>query len=92
MFIAILDFATSPADRPRALDQLEGERPRHPGAPQFEGTGEIRLESVDRASGYWITRSATDPSLNARTSGVYLRAGEEMWRSWTAATRSAAPS
>ena len=27
MFIAILDFATSPADRPRALDQLEGERP-----------------------------------------------------------------
>ncbi|MET0525539.1 MAG: TIR domain-containing protein [Nocardioides sp.] len=54
-----------------------GERPRHPGAPQFEGTGEIRLESVDRASGYWITRSATDPSLNARTSGVYLRAGEE---------------
>jgi hypothetical protein len=54
-----------------------GERPRHPDAPQLEGTGEIRLESVDRASGYWITRSATDPSLNARTSGVYLRAGEE---------------
>jgi hypothetical protein len=54
-----------------------GERPRHPDAPQLEGTGEIRLESVDRASGYWITRSATDPSLNARTAGVYLRAGEE---------------
>jgi hypothetical protein len=54
-----------------------GERPRHPDAPQLEGTGEIRLESVDRASGYWITRSATDPSLNARTSGVYLRAAEE---------------
>ena len=27
MFIAILDFGTSAADRPRALDQLEGERP-----------------------------------------------------------------
>ena len=51
-----------------------GERPRHPDAPQFEGTGEIRLEAVDRATGYWITRSATDPTLNIRTSGVYLRA------------------
>jgi quinol monooxygenase YgiN len=27
MFIAILDFGTSPADRARALTQLEGERP-----------------------------------------------------------------
>jgi hypothetical protein len=51
-----------------------GERPRHPGAPQLEGTGEIRLETVDRATGHWITRSATDPLLNIRTSGVYLRA------------------
>ena len=54
-----------------------GERPRHPDAPQLEGTGEIRLESVDRASGYWITRSATDPLLNVRTSGIYLRAQQE---------------
>ncbi len=54
-----------------------GERPRHPGAPQFDGTGEIRLESVDRATGYWVTRSPTDPSLNIRTSGVYLRAEPE---------------
>jgi hypothetical protein len=54
-----------------------GERPRHPGAPQFEGTGEIRLEDVDRATGYWITRSPTDPLLNTRTSGVYLRADPE---------------
>ena len=54
-----------------------GERPRHPDAPQLEGTGEIRLESVDRASGYWITRSATDPLLNVRTSGIYLRAQPE---------------
>lgn len=27
MFIAILDFSTAPADRSRALSQLEGERP-----------------------------------------------------------------
>jgi quinol monooxygenase YgiN len=27
VFIAILDFGTSPADRSRALDQLESERP-----------------------------------------------------------------
>jgi hypothetical protein len=52
----------------------KGERPLHPDAPQLEGTGEIRLETADRASGYWTTRSATDPGMNARTSGVYLRA------------------
>jgi hypothetical protein len=51
-----------------------GERPRHPDAPQLEGTGEIRLESVDRAAGYWTTRTDSDPTLRARTSGVYLRA------------------
>jgi Predicted nucleotide-binding protein containing TIR-like domain len=52
----------------------KAERPRHANAPQFEGTGEIRLETADRATGYWITRSDRDPGLNARTSGVYLRA------------------
>jgi CAP12/Pycsar effector protein, TIR domain len=51
-----------------------GERPRHPNAPQLEGTGEIRLESADRATGYWTTRSDRDPGLNARTAGIYLRA------------------
>ena len=51
-----------------------GERPRHPNAPQLEGTGEIRLDDSDRASGYWITRSDADPLLRERTSGVYLRA------------------
>jgi hypothetical protein len=50
-----------------------GERPLDPDAPQLEGTGEIRLESADRASGYWTTRAERDPSLNARTSGVYVR-------------------
>jgi len=52
----------------------QGERPRHPNAPRFEGTGEIRLESEDRASGYWTTRSETDPNVHERTSGIYLRA------------------
>ena len=54
-----------------------GERPRHPNAPRYCGTGEIRLESADRAAGYWTTRSDTDPNLSARTSGVYLRADRE---------------
>src|ERR687885_2369786 len=52
----------------------KGERPRHANAPQLEGTGEIRVETADRATGYWTTRSDRDPGLNARTAGVYLRA------------------
>jgi predicted nucleotide-binding protein len=50
-----------------------GERPLDPNAPQLEGTGEIRLESAGRASGYFTTRADTQ-KVNARTSGVYLRA------------------
>lgn len=49
-----------------------GERPRDPNAPGFEGTGEIILESADRASGYFTTR--LDAHDAARTSGIYLRA------------------
>ena len=52
----------------------KGERPRDPDAPQLEGSGEIKLETADRATGYWTTRSDRDPALSARTSGVYLRA------------------
>jgi len=51
-----------------------GERPRDPNAPQLEGTGEIKVESADRATGYWTTRSDREPGLNARTSGNYRRA------------------
>jgi Predicted nucleotide-binding protein containing TIR-like domain len=50
----------------------KGERPRDPNAPQLEGTGEIRLESADRAAGYFITRADGRPTM--RTSGVYRRA------------------
>src|SRR6185369_11689390 len=53
-----------------------GERPLNPNAPQLEGTGEIRLESSDRASGYFITR-ADALKVNARTSGIYMRADPE---------------
>jgi hypothetical protein len=51
-----------------------GERPLDPDAPQLHGTAEIKLDSADRASGYWTTRADNDPNLKARTSGVYWRA------------------
>jgi hypothetical protein len=51
-----------------------GERPRDPNAPRVHGTGEISLESADRASGCFTTLSETQPDLQARTAGVYLRA------------------
>jgi hypothetical protein len=53
---------------------FKAERPRHAGAPQFQGTGEIRLESTDRAAGYWTTHLDDTPKEGIRTSGVYLRA------------------
>jgi hypothetical protein len=52
----------------------KGERPRHPNAPQLQGTSEIKLESIDRADGYWTTRSEGADAFLARTSGIYLRA------------------
>ena len=55
----------------------KGERPLHPNAPQLHGTGEIRLESADRASGYFTTLSDSQPQLSSRTSGIYLRAEPE---------------
>jgi hypothetical protein len=51
-----------------------GERPRDPNAPQLEGTGEIRIESADRAAGYFTTRADGRAKVDARTSGVYWRA------------------
>ncbi len=53
---------------------FRGERPRHPDAPEIEGTGEIKLESVDRANGYYLTRAYGANAFHARTSGIYLRA------------------
>lgn len=54
-----------------------GERPLDVDAPQLSGTGEIHIESADRATGYWTTRSDSDPSVKARTSGVYWRAAAD---------------
>lgn len=54
-----------------------GERPLDVDTPQLYGTGEITLESEDRANGYFTVRSDTDPALNARTSGIYWRADPE---------------
>jgi hypothetical protein len=61
-------------DPPGIFYYRNGERPRHPNAPRLDGTGEIRIESADRASGYFTTRSDAPPKINTRTSGVYLRA------------------
>jgi hypothetical protein len=55
----------------------KGERPLDTNAPQLDGTGEIRLESADRASGYWTTRSDAHPELHERTAGIYVRAEAE---------------
>jgi hypothetical protein len=54
-----------------------GERPRHQNAPKLDGTGEIKLESENRANGYFTTRSDSGPKVNARTSGIYVRAQPE---------------
>jgi hypothetical protein len=35
------------------------------------------MESADRASGYFTTRAAANPKVDARTSGVYWRADPE---------------
>jgi hypothetical protein len=58
----------------------KGERPRHPDAPRLDGTGEIQVQSPDRADGYFTTRSDGPPKVNTRTSGVYLRADPEDMR------------
>jgi hypothetical protein len=68
------EAAKESKDPPAIFYAWKGERPRHPNAPAIYGTAEIKLETVDRASGYWTTRTDADPTFNARTSGVYLRA------------------
>jgi hypothetical protein len=55
----------------------KGERPLDPSTPQLEGTGQILVESSDRAGGYWVTRAEGPPRVNLRTVGVYLRAEPE---------------
>lgn len=64
-------------DPPGIFYYWKGERPRDLNAPPLEGTGEIRLESVDRAVGYFTTHADTQPRVNVRTAGVYWRAEPE---------------
>ena len=71
------EAAKGKTDPPGIFYYWRGERPRHPNAPQLDGTGEIRLESADRATGYFTTRSDAGPKVNTRTSGIYLRADAE---------------
>ncbi|MFL5114982.1 MAG: TIR domain-containing protein [Microvirga sp.] len=71
------EAAKEKSDPPGVFYYWNGERPRDRSAPQLDGTGEIRIETPDRAAGYWTTRSDTSPELNERTSGVYLRADPE---------------
>jgi hypothetical protein len=68
------EAAKEKSDPPGVFYYYKAERPRDPNAPQYDGTGEIRTETPDRANGYWTTRSETSPELSARTSGVYVRA------------------
>jgi hypothetical protein len=71
------EAARQKTDPPGIFYYWNGERPRNANAPRLDGTGEIRIESADRAAGYWTTRSDTDPNVSTRTSGVYLRADPE---------------
>jgi hypothetical protein len=58
----------------------KGERPLDPNAPELDGMGEIRMESADRATGYFTTRAETRSRVSARTAGVYWRADPEELR------------
>jgi len=51
-----------------------GERPRHPDAPEFEGTGEIIVDSPDRANGHWTTTTPGGRRFLGKRSGIYVRA------------------
>lgn len=71
------EAARAKKDPPGIFYYWRGERPRDPKAPRLEGTGEIRIESADRAAGYWTTFLDSNPNVNIRTSGTYLRADPE---------------
>ena len=68
------EAAKERGDPPAIFYFWKGERPRQPNAPELQGTGEIRLESADRASGYWITTAQGTNAFLGKTAGIYLRA------------------
>lgn len=71
------EAAKARKDPPGVFYYWKGERPRDPKAPRLDGTGEIRIESADRAAGYWTTFLDSNPNVSIRTSGTYLRADPE---------------
>jgi hypothetical protein len=71
------EAAKEKKEPPGVFYYFKGERPRDPDAPQLDGTGEIRMESADRAAGYFTTRANTHPMVDARTAGVFWRAAPE---------------
>jgi len=71
------EAAKDKKDPPGVFYYWKGERPLDTNAPKLEGTGEIRLESPDRAAGYFTTRGEGQPIVNARTVGIYVRAARE---------------
>jgi CAP12/Pycsar effector protein, TIR domain len=68
------EAASESVDHATIFFFYRGERPRYPNAPEYEGTGQIILESADRASGHWTTMSPGGERLQAKTSGIFLRA------------------
>ena len=56
----------------------KGERPLDPNAPQLHGTGEIWLESADRATGYFTTLSDTEPRRRTRGRSASIGARSRM--------------
>ena len=58
----------------RGLLQLSGRKTAARERAAVRGHAGIKLETEDRATGYWVARLESDPSFQTRTSGVYVRA------------------
>lgn len=66
--------AAKEKDGPGIFYYWRGERPLDADAPQIEGTGDIVLESEDRATGFFTVRAEANPEVLTKTSGIYWRA------------------
>ena len=66
--------ASKEKEGPGIFYYWKGERPLEADAPQIEGTGDIVLESDDRATGFFTVRAEANPEVLTRTSGIYWRA------------------
>jgi quinol monooxygenase YgiN len=85
MFIAILDFQTSPADRPAALAQLEAERDEvraMPGNVAFRVYASREDDTTVTVVHEWRDRAAFAPYLD---SDCFARSGQVLRPLMTAA-------